>query len=121
MENLLLFFIGLTLISCNQNQPISKMETNITSFNIEDYKNNCKRYGDPTQTNDFILDDGLSEFRITIYNHYKPEKYKTVTVQIKEITWNKDDDNRLTVWYGKESDLPWKKVSSLNWNQDMEF
>lgn len=81
-----------------------------------------KNYGAPLLCDTFLLNDGVNEFRIELYNIYHSEYLELNEVKIEENTWAIDSIYNLTVWYrikdSNESSIP---VDSCIWNNELEF
>ena len=72
------------------------------------------------QCDTFLLDSGVSEFRVYLYNFF-PEKYLIDTaVCIVEKTWEQDSITNKTVWYKLEKG-ELQPVDSLIWSKESEF
>ena len=68
----------------------------------------------------FLLNDGVSEFRVSLYNAFPPEYLATHDVYIVERTRHIDSVSNLTVWYRLEKGTL-HPVDSLLWRNDAEF
>lgn len=68
----------------------------------------------------FLLNDGVSEFRVSLYNAFPPEYLATHDVYIVERTQHIDSISNLTVWYRLEKETL-HPVDSLLWRNDAEF
>lgn len=75
-----------------------------------------EKYGNPSSQEQFILNDSHGEFRIGLYNIYTTEQRRSEIILIDELTWEKDKNTWITVWYEikKENSEPkdvylWKK------------
>lgn len=81
-----------------------------------------KNYGAPLLCDTFLLNEGVNEFRIELYNIYHSEYLELNKVKIEENTWAIDSIYNLTVWYriedSNESSIP---VDSCIWNNELEF
>lgn len=78
------------------------------------------KYGSPLQREHFVLDGALSEFRIELYNIYTEEEYMSESITLEEVTWEKDEETNITVWYQNIEDT-WKPKHFLVWDKDSEF
>lgn len=79
------------------------------------------RYGEPTMSEQFIVDGALSEFRIGLYNIYPPAAYRSKKITLAELTWEKDGQQNITVWYEADSEGQWRPKHSLEWAKGSEF
>jgi len=70
---------------------------------------------------EFVIDDKLPEFRIELYNIYTPEQYKSREITIKELTWEIEPSQNLTVWYEKDDKGNYSPKKYLQWYKDEEF
>jgi len=75
-----------------------------------------KKLGTPSSTEQFILNDAQGEFRNGISDKYTLEERQSESIVIDEITWQKDKNTWVTVWYEvqQEKSIPkhvfiWKK------------
>jgi len=73
--------------------------------------------GEPTSTEQFVLAEGTTEFRIGLLNVYSMEK--DGQRMIREETWI-DDDCRLTLWLAQDDDV-WSVKQGLVWPAETEF
>jgi hypothetical protein len=98
----------------NQNKTIdsSKIKKLIFSKAISQYKNPLKKVK-------FTLSDNLSEFRISLYNHFSKDQIKTNKIMIVEVTWKLNNNENVTAWYLADKDQ--KPISVLIWDKDAEF
>ena len=72
------------------------------------------------QCDTFLLNSGVSEFRVGLYNFF-PEKYLNETeVIIVEKTWEQDSISNKTVWYRLDKG-ELHTVDSLIWLKESEF
>ena len=72
------------------------------------------------QCDTFLLNSGVSEFRVGLYNFF-PEKYLNETeVIIVEKTWEQDSISNKTVWYRLDKG-ELHPVDSLIWLKESEF
>ena len=78
------------------------------------------KYGEPFKEERFVLDDAQGEFRISLNNFYSREKRQEESILIDELTWEKDQENWITVWYevkeGKS--MP---IEVYSWEKGSEF
>lgn len=124
--------LALSFFSCNfskkttldVNLPGSKFYTgkgdSIDSICGLDKNYLISKFGVPVSSDTFLLNSGVTEFSIELYNIFRPEYLKTHKVYIDESTWNIDSVNNFTVWYKVENDklLP---VDTCLWSIDLEF
>ena len=78
------------------------------------------KYGNPTSSERFILDDAQGEFRNSISDVFTKKERQSESILIEEVTWEKDNENWITVWYqlmGKKS-IP---KSVFSWEKGSEF
>ncbi|MCF6298240.1 MAG: hypothetical protein L3J08_09715 [Flavobacteriaceae bacterium] len=79
-----------------------------------------KKFGNPLKQEKILLEDLYGEFRGNIYYKYSEHERQSKSIYIKEITWEKDDKNYITIWYeikGKEL-IP---KAYLIWDKQSEF
>jgi len=112
--------------------PIS--EYNADSSKIVDSKNNLsiqelmlltklkaiKKYGIPSSKEQFILNDGLLEFRNGISGKYTQKERQSESILIDEVTWEKDKNTWITVWYEVKQEKSVPKDVFL-WEKGTEF
>ncbi len=116
--------------NCDSKEKITKEKT-LLKFNGKEYKEDnlsiqelmlltkleaIKKYGIPAIAVQFILDDAQGEFRNGISDKYTQKERQNGSILIDEVTWEKDKDTWITVWYGvkQEKSIPkdvylWKK------------
>jgi hypothetical protein len=70
---------------------------------------------------EFILDNSLPEFRIELYNFYKPEQYENTVIIIKEVTWKYRINKKITVWYEKQNNGIYIPKHYTIYSNDMQF
>lgn len=58
-----------------------------------------KKYGEPHYRELFTLNDAQGEFRIELNNIYSKEDRLSESIIIEELTWEKDRETWITVWY----------------------
>lgn len=105
----------------NSNKVI-KTQENLT---FKDLKNLTKneailKYGKPTSSEQFILDDAQGEFRNRISDKFSAKERQSESILIDELTWEKDKKNWITVWYQvtKNKSIP-KEI--FIWRKGTEF
>jgi len=60
----------------------------------------CKtRLGKPLSDSIFTLEQPLTEFRISIYNHLPKASRHSPGVKIRELIWQLEGEQRLCIWY----------------------
>ncbi len=139
MKPILILMSVLWLINCNSSK--SKLEIHIedsVSYKIQteirvstdslNYKDMMglrmeealEKYGAPAEWDSFIMNDGLPEFRINLYNVIKEEAFLHKSLKIQELTWDKDPDYNITVWYRQTGDV-WTPVDVYIWVKGSEF
>lgn len=65
--------------------------------------------------------DGLiSEFRIELLNIFSEKGIQEKDILIKEVTWQIDKNNNLTIWYKREN-KKWKPLKNFIYNKDTNF
>ena len=65
--------------------------------------------------------DGLiSEFRIELLNIFSEKEIQEKDILIKEVTWQIDKNNNLTIWYKREN-KKWKPLKFFIYNKDTNF
>ena len=102
-------------LSCSQNNS----KYNDSEIAIEE-KSGLLNTENFFQCDTFLLDSGVSEFRVRLYNFF-PEKYLNETeVCIIEKTWEQDSITNKTVWYKLEKG-ELQPVDSLIWSKESEF
>jgi hypothetical protein len=69
---------------------------------------------------EFVLDRGLTEFRIELFNYYTEEQIDSKSIIIKELTWAIDSINNLTIWYEKIDSMYYPKDFYI-WDKNLEF
>ena len=116
--------------NCDSKEKITKEKT-LLKFNGKEYKEDnfsiqelmlltkseaIKKYGIPAIAEQFILDDAQGEFRNGISDKYTQKERQNGSILIDEVTWEKDKDTWITVWYEvkQEKSIPkdvylWKK------------
>lgn len=102
----------------------SEKETlnNLVKINTLNKTELIKNYGSPLSCDTFLLNDGVNEFRIELYNIYHSEYLELNEVKIEENTWAIDSIYNLTVWYKiEESNKSSIPVDSCIWNNELEF
>ncbi len=77
-------------------------------------------FGRPVSQERFILDDAQGEFRNGISDAFTPQERQRESIKIEELTWEKNEDSWITVWYQVESDKSVPK-SALSWGKGVEF
>ena len=80
-----------------------------------------KRFGNPIKQEKMLLDDmSVSEFWGDIYYKYSESERQSKTIYIKEITWEKDTENYITIWYEIKKKILEPKVFFI-WDKGLEF
>ncbi|MEE9361222.1 MAG: hypothetical protein V3U92_01340 [Cellulophaga sp.] len=79
-----------------------------------------KKYGTPSSIKQFILDDAQGEFRNSISDKYTPKERQNKSILIDEVTWEKDKNTWITVWYEiiQEKSVP---KDAYLWRKGTEF
>lgn len=145
MKNILFIVVVLMTFSCNKSpitnpksvdkskiirkvestQPQNNMQTNpityelIKDMHIEDV---IRQY--PTILDEiFILgkEGGtITEFRIGLLNIFKVEEIENNNIKIREVTWDINSKQNLTVWYN-EKDNNWIPIDHFIWDKGIVF
>ena len=127
------FFLGCGLKS----EKAEKDETPIASAMFEERQDSMKTittdlavkyslneaelaFGPPGSSDEFVVDGALPEFRIGIYNFISKEEYTKQDILIKEMTWKKDENTNVTVWYVQKEGA-WVCLDALEWPNDAIF
>lgn len=77
-------------------------------------------YGEPNNRESFNTKmEDITEFRIELRNLYSEEELKN-GVTFEELTWEKDSNNNVTIWYVKEGNN-WTPKHYLIWDKHAEF
>ncbi len=77
-------------------------------------------FGRPVSQERFILNDAQGEFRNSISDAFTSQERQRESIKIEELTWEKNADSWITVWYQVESDKSVPK-SALSWGKGTEF
>lgn len=77
-------------------------------------------YGRPVEEAKFIITESLPESRVTLYNFFTGTEIKSGTIEIKEVIWEKNKTQMITVWYKSEA-AKWVYVHHLIWKKGTEF
>lgn len=78
------------------------------------------KYGLPFSEERFVLDDAQGEFRITLNNFYSREQRQKESILIDELTWEKNENNWITVWYEVKEDQSMPR-EVYSWEKGSEF
>jgi len=83
-------------------------------------KEAINKYGRPSFSEQFILDDAQGEFRNRISDKFTQYKRENKSIVIDELTWEKDKNTWITVWYQvqQENSVP---KSVYVWKKGTEF
>lgn len=57
------------------------------------------KYGDPNFYEQFILEGTQRRFRISLNNIFSKEELFSKSILIDEVTWEKDENTWITIWY----------------------
>ena len=79
-----------------------------------------KKYGIPHSKVQFLLNNRLSRFRQGLYKVFKKEEILKNTILIDELTWEKDKNTWVTVWY-QNVELNAEPKSSYKWKKGTDF
>ncbi len=109
----------------NGNQIIEKVENSKDSISIQELKLLTKveaihKYGTPSSIEQFILHEAYGEFRNTIINTYSQEERQSESIVIDELTWEKDKETWITVWYEVQQKKSVPKETYI-WDKGTEF
>ena len=135
--NLILLFLLIVIYSCKDKSNVNDIKKNInykSKENIMNLQDNLKfndlmilnkskaisKYGLPSKQEKFILDDLQGEFRIGLYNIYTKKERLSESILIDEITWEKNKDTWITVWYQiiENKTIP---KDTLTWKKGTDF
>ncbi len=126
----------LVLVSCNEKKStkefttkseyrINKIMKTQDSLTFEDLmflnkQEAILKYGNPVSSEQFILDDAQGEFRNSISDVFTAKERQSETILIDEVTWEKDNDTWITVWYQliDKKSIP---KSVFSWEKGTEF
>ncbi|MCF6351925.1 MAG: hypothetical protein L3J06_02840, partial [Cyclobacteriaceae bacterium] len=119
---------------CDYNKEITTIKT-VLNFNGKKYKENnlsvqklmiltkleaIKKYGPPSSQEQFILDNAHGEFRNGILDKYTEKERQNESILIDEVTWEKDKNTWITVWYEVKQEKSVPKDVYL-WEKGTEF
>lgn len=119
---------------CDSTEKITAEKT-LLKFNGKEYKENnlsiqklmlltkleaIKKYGIPASIEQFILDDAQGEFRNGISGKYTEKERQSESILIDEVTWEKDKNTWITVWYEVKQEKSVPKDVYL-WKKGTEF
>lgn len=76
-------------------------------------------FGRPIEEELFLMEDGITEFRVELLNIYPPENPDNNNVEIKELSWNQGEFI-ITLWFHKKNH-DWVVVDSRKWYEDVDF
>lgn len=79
-----------------------------------------KKYGIPHAKEQFILNNTLSRFRQGLYTVFLKEDILKKNIIIDELTWEKDKNTWITIWY-EVTELNIKPKSSYEWKKGTDF
>ncbi|WP_461532123.1 hypothetical protein [Sinomicrobium sp.] len=135
MKNVLIVIVCNLILACNTPVPKDNSDKKDTQkqankmqslpVTIEELTKRCleesvKEYGQPLQTESFILDDALPESRIELNNYFTVKERRSESITIKEVIWEKDQETNIRVWY-REVDNKWSVVHAVEWTKGAEF
>ncbi len=78
------------------------------------------KYGQPAKQERSVLNDLAGEFYNGIYNAYTEEEREDESILIDEVTWEKDEDTWVTVWYEVLEKTTIAK-DTLTWDKGSDF
>ncbi|EZH73422.1 hypothetical protein ATO12_15900 [Aquimarina atlantica] len=79
-----------------------------------------QQYGAPASKEQFTLGEAYGEFRNNITNTYISDQRAPETIFIEELTWEKDQDTWITVWYEVQDKKSIPKETYI-WDKGTEF
>jgi hypothetical protein len=77
-------------------------------------------YGRPVEEAKFVVNESLPESRVALFNFFSGDDIKSGTIEIKEVTWEKNKTHMITVWYKSET-AKWVYLHHLIWKKGTEF
>lgn len=77
-----------------------------------------EKIGKAKQSEDFRLADRQDEFHIELQNTYPIES--NADLQIREMTWEQDNECNLTLWFHQKQNR-WVVFESVLWDKTLEF
>jgi hypothetical protein len=77
-------------------------------------------YGRPVEEAKFIVNESLPESRVALFNFFSETEIKSGTIELKEVTWEKNTTQMITVWYKSEV-ASWVYLHHLIWKKGTEF
>lgn len=98
--------------SCDNHSIISKLN-NINEPRL--LRENC------VDSDKFILNDGVQEFRIELFNKFSPEYLVTNKVLVKEYTWDLDSIHYITIWYLIDNNKSIQAIDTCIWEKSLDF
>ena len=113
---------NMTVINAEKDSLLQNFENLSYDKNIEKY---YKKLGySLVKETTFLMgdySDGLiSEFRIELLNIFSEKEIQEKDILIKEVTWQIDKNNNLTIWYKREN-KKWKPLKFFIYNKDTNF
>ena len=135
----LLYIMLLLVTACKEPQsgqkngapvPTEKVSPKIAKKIMSITKKTASKlsYGEAKNSFGFILKeeeillgrDPLHEFRGNLSVIFTPEEIRSKTIKIKEVTWEKDSVNNITVWY-QDKQEKWIPIDVFQWVKGSEF
>lgn len=107
------------------NTVVPEKSENLKNLSFDDLDKISKsiaieKYGQPTSQERFVLDDMQGEFRNGINDSYNKEIRLSEKIVIDELTWEKDKETWVTVWYEvSEGEMMSKDL--FVWEKGSEF
>jgi len=110
---------NITLIDSKKTKPIAEKISTEELMLLTKFKA-IKKFGNPSYEEQFILDDTKGEFRNGIANKYTVKERQSQSILITEVTWEKDKNTWLTVWYETKLGESRPKYK-YSWKKGTEF
>ncbi|WP_157668387.1 hypothetical protein [Capnocytophaga endodontalis] len=113
---------NMTVINAEKDSLLQNFENLSYDKNIEKY---YKKLGySLVKETTFLMGDysdgSISEFRIELLNIFSEKEIQEKDILIKEVTWQIDKNNNLTIWYKREN-KKWKPLKFFIYNKDTNF
>ncbi|TAJ15410.1 hypothetical protein DMA11_01880 [Marinilabiliaceae bacterium JC017] len=74
------------------------------------------KYGTPKKEDLFIFGEDNTDYRVGLMNKFSIEEYFSASIIIKELTWQKDKNYNITVWYREKNDK-WVNIDIMVWDK----
>jgi len=92
---------NITLIESKKTKPVTD-KVSVKELMLLTKFNAVKKFGTPSAEEQFMLDDAQGGFRNNITDKYTAKEKQSESILITEVTWEKDENNWITVWYETE-------------------